>query len=595
MAAASSSLGTQIQEDLTCSICLGLFSRPKVLPCQHTFCQDCLQHLTVGQTTFQCPVCRKQVRKPPEGIQAFPNNLLVTSLQTRIQEDDMKKVELKKDLCPLHPSEEIKLYCEECDVPVCNECLDNKHSSHSTISLKKAAEERKASVQVLIDEGRNNVATYHAFIESLTDKEKTLKEQKQQTTNSIMEAYKQMVQNLTESRDYLLSRVEENDKENMEMMRKEKDRFLFDSSELSAACDQAEEEMKTGGVEFLQQETILTGVMAMHRGKTVPTPVQTQPAAFHPTHTVPVLGHVMVQSHSQTQALTVGGQGTKPGKLQFPASVTVSEQGEIFVADRWNQRIQVFTLQGTFVYQFPTVVSGGQKMEPNNVAVDGKGNLWVVGETKQAEFAVQYTKQGRVVTKIDLQKTGWVRGVAVDTRRNHILITQTEGNWDNLHGEVRVFRPDGTLVRAMGGKKNSLASLVSRQLRMKHPWYITVDGEGNIFVSDCGNHCIHVYNEEGQFLFQFGGSGEGQLRGPMGLCTDRAGNVIVVNGGNSRVEMFDKTGRFLQHITTDLAQPCAVAMETQGQLVVTDLKSHTINVMCNATGKTAQEDQCPCT
>ncbi|KAI8500573.1 hypothetical protein Bbelb_213910 [Branchiostoma belcheri] len=451
MAAASSSLGTQIQEDLTCSICLGLFTRPKVLPCQHTFCQDCLQHLTVGQTTFQCPVCRKQVRKPPQGVQAFPNNLLVTSLQTRIQEDDMKKVELKKDLCPLHPSEEIKLYCQECNVPVCNECLDNKHSSHSTISLKKAAEERKASVQVLIDEGRNNVATYHAFIKSLTDKEKTLKEQKQQTNN-------------------------------------------------------------------------------------------------------------------------------------------VSDQGEIYVANRWNHRIQVFTLQGTFVHQFPTVVSGGQKMEPNNVAVDGKGNLWVVGETKLAEFAVQYTKQGRVVAKIDLQKTGWVRGVAVDTRRNHILITQTTGNWDNLHGEVRVFRPDGTLVRALGGKKNPLASLLSRQQRMKHPWYITVDGEGNIFVSDCGNHCIHVYNEDRQFLYQFGGSGEGQLQGPMGLCTDRAGNVIVVNGGNSRVEMFDKTGRFLQHITTDLAQPCAVAMATEGQLVVSDLKSYTVNVICNTAVETAQED-----
>ncbi|XP_066269930.1 tripartite motif-containing protein 3-like [Branchiostoma lanceolatum] len=342
--------------------------------------------------------------------------------------------------------------------------------------------------------------------------------------------------------------------------------------------------------------------MAKH-GRRTHERVQTQPAVFHPSNTVPMLGHVMVgpsipsapipasptssintveatsyhQSHSQT--LTFGGQGTRPGKFQFPSSVTVSDQGEIIVADRWNKRIQVFTLQGTFVHQFPTVVpGGGQAMEPSDVAIDGQGNLWVVGEAEQAEFAVQYTKQGRAVTKIDLQKTGKVRGVAVDSRRNHILMTQTTGDWDNLHGEVMVFRPDGTLVRIVG-KKNALASLVLRQQRMKHPWYITVDGEGNVYVSDCGNPCIHGYSGDGQFLFQFGGSGECQLQGPMGVCTDRAGNIIVVNSRNSRVEMFDKTGRFLKHITTEMTQPCAVATATQGQLVVTDLRDHTIHVM----------------
>ncbi|XP_066269863.1 tripartite motif-containing protein 3-like [Branchiostoma lanceolatum] len=610
--AVPSSLGEQIREELTCSICLGPFTRPKVLPCQHTFCQDCLQKLTEGETTFfKCPVCRQWVRKPPKGVQDLPNNRLVSSLQTRIrrQATALKKKEESKDLCVLHLSEEIKLYCQQCDVPVCNECLDQKHSDHRTISLKKAVQERKTPVQALIDEGRNNLVTYCTFVKSLRDKEKTLKEQKQQTKDSIIAAYSQMMQKLADSRDHLLSEVEENDKENMEIIQKERDRVLLDVSELSAACDRADEEMDRGCVVFLHQETILTGVMAKHRGKAAPTPVQTQPAVFHPTDTpVPVvllLGHVTVQSLAnaqfpeapastndveeamhvcdhQPQAVTFGGQGTRVGKFQFPAGITVSEEGEIFVADRWNKRIQVFTLQGTFVHQFPAAVPGGQAMEPNDVAIDGKGNLWVVGETEQAEFAVQYTKQGRAVMKVDLQKSGWVRGVAVDTRRNHVLVTQTTGDWDNPHGEVLVFRPDGTLVRTVGGKKkNPVASLVSRQQRMKHPWYITVDGEGNILVSDCGRHCIHVFNKDGQFLYKFGceGSGEGQLQGPMGICTDRAGNIIVVNSGNGRVELFNKTGIFLKHITTDQWQPEAVAMTTKGQLLVTDLRTHAIHVI----------------
>ncbi|XP_078585786.1 uncharacterized protein LOC144867608 [Branchiostoma floridae x Branchiostoma japonicum] len=268
------------------------------------------------------------------------------------------------------------------------------------------------------------------------------------------------------------------------------------------------------------------------------------------------------------------------GTFNSTNCMAVSEEGEIFVAEKNYRRIQVFTLQGTFIRQFPTVVAGRQKMSPHNVAVDGKGNLWVVGETKvvnnnkmggltlseewsykDQHVAVQYDKQGRVLRKFDLQEARCDRGVAVDTRRNHILITQT--TWDaqdNQHEEVLVFRPDGTLVKTVG-----------QQQGMKHPWFLTVDGEGNILVSDCENHCVYLYDGEGQFLHKFGGfgSGNGQLISPQGICTDRAGNIIVADMGNSCVKMFDKTGRFLKHITTDLELCGAVAMATQGQLVLT--------------------------
>ncbi|KAI8485794.1 hypothetical protein Bbelb_365040 [Branchiostoma belcheri] len=284
------------------------------------------------------------------------------------------------------------------------------------------------------------------------------------------------------------------------------------------------------------------------------------------------------------QKVTFGGKGSEPGQFMFSVGVTVSEEGEIFVADLGNQRIQGFTLQGTFVRQFPTVVPGEQDMRPHDVAMDGEGNLWVVGMTYSAEFAVQYDKQGRMLRKIDLQETVWDRGVAVDTRRNHILITQSTEDRGNPHGEVLVFRPDGTLVRTVGGKRKSLlALLLSWQQGMKRPQYITVDREGNIFVSDPYNDSIYVYNEDGQFLFKFGGkgSGEGQLYQPRGICTDRAGNIIVADSENRRVEMFDKTGKFLKHITTDMRRPAAVAMTTQGQLVVTGYWEPKVSIFQN--------------
>ncbi|KAI8483715.1 hypothetical protein Bbelb_385070 [Branchiostoma belcheri] len=579
MGSAPSSLKREVHEELSCSICLELFTRPKVLPCQHTFCQDCLQDHAGRGGTFQCPNCRQQVTLPPQGVAGLPDNLMAANMceKVRKQETLLEKTEKQPqsgNRCSFHPSEEVKLYCKQCNLPVCSECCEESHDGHPTTGLKKAAQERRSTVQALIHEGRNILESYCGFVRDLGEKEKFLNEHKQQTDNAITQVYNE-----------LLAKVEQNHNENLEKIQTERDRVLADVNELSAACDRAEQELQQGRVEFLSQQTALSEVVGKYRGKAAPTPVQTQPAVFQPTdNPVPVLGHVTVQSlpsapipaapaargtghhhgnqrqeEHQPQNVTFGGYGSGTGQFDYPSGNTVSDEGENFVADCGNRRIQVFTLQGKFVRQFPTVVSGEQKMNPHDVTLDGEGNLWVVGYTGSAQFAVQYDKQGRVLRKFDLQKTWWARGVAVDTRRNHILITQTTRDWPNRHGEVLVFRSDETLVGTVG-----------QQQGMEYP------------VSDWDNHCVFVYNEDGQFLFKFGGWGsdEGQLKKPRGICTDRAGNIIVADSGNKRVEMFDKTGKFLKHITTDMEWPCAVAMATQGQLVVTDW-NNTVSIFHN--------------
>ncbi|XP_066289226.1 tripartite motif-containing protein 3-like [Branchiostoma lanceolatum] len=269
----------------------------------------------------------------------------------------------------------------------------------------------------------------------------------------------------------------------------------------------------------------------------------------------------------ESQTVTFGGEGQGKGQFDGLRGVTVSDKGALFVADSGNQRIQVFTLKGKFVRQFPAVVTFEQDMYPLDVAIDKEENLWVVGETRPGDFAMQYSKKGRVLKKIDLRYTGdrSSSGVAVDTRKDHILVAQTIRD-QKIHGEVQVLRPDGTCVRTVG-----------RFQGMQDPQFITVDGEGNIVVSDLCTHSVYVYNENGQFLFNFGE--ETLLKHLIyGICTDRADNIIVA-ASPGRVDMFDKTGRFVKHITMDVSLPWTVAMATRGRLVVTDYDSNTVTIV----------------
>lgn len=80
-----------IEELIQCGICLEKMSDPRMLPCQHTFCLNCLQNnLTLKTKTSKsfvhCPLCQNAVDLA-DGITSLsdlPKNLYVNSLLSLI-------------------------------------------------------------------------------------------------------------------------------------------------------------------------------------------------------------------------------------------------------------------------------------------------------------------------------------------------------------------------------------------------------------------------------------------------------------------------------------------------------------------------------
>ena len=73
-----------------------------------------------------------------------------------------------------------------------------------------------------------------------------------------------------------------------------------------------------------------------------------------------------------------GSNGSGEGQNDFPRGVAVDPQGNVYVVDLGNYRIQKFTADGAFLTQWGSEGGGeGQFNAPVGVAVDGQGNVYV--------------------------------------------------------------------------------------------------------------------------------------------------------------------------------------------------------------------------
>ncbi|XP_078581872.1 uncharacterized protein LOC144865178 [Branchiostoma floridae x Branchiostoma japonicum] len=260
--------------------------------------------------------------------------------------------------------------------------------------------------------------------------------------------------------------------------------------------------------------------------------------------------------------VSFGGDGSSEGKFYFPNGVAVSRDNEVYIADSGNRRIQVFTMDGVYVRKFTTI---DEEVQLEDVAVDRNDNLWVVGE----DHVVQYSREGTCLAKIDIPYAKNDCGIAVTMTTELVLVTE----YDGKNGRLRVFDQDGSEV-------DTYYDSGHRSLDPWRPCCVTVDGEGNILITDCNNHCVHVLDREGNFKFKFGseGSDESQLKYPQGICVDGIGNIIVTDFGKACVKMFDRQGRFLCDIGSGMEWPRAVAVSPGGDVVVTDFKDHTVSI-----------------
>ena len=225
-----------------------------------------------------------------------------------------------------------------------------------------------------------------------------------------------------------------------------------------------------------------------------------------------------------------GSAGSRNGQFDRPAGVAVDLHGRIVVADKDNHRIQIFSFDGTFVLKFGEKGGkNGQFNYPWDVAINQEGHI-LVSDTRNHRVQL-FNSEGQFLNKYGFEGALWKhfdspRGVCFNNE-GHMVVT------DFNNHRLLVINPDFQSARFLGTEGSANGQFL-------RPQGVVVDQEGNIIVADSRNHRVQVFQSNGNFLCKFGmpGTGPGQMDRPSGICVSPDGYIIVVDFGNNRVQIF---------------------------------------------------------
>ena len=276
---------------------------------------------------------------------------------------------------------------------------------------------------------------------------------------------------------------------------------------------------------------------------------------------------VQVKPRKYKPVLSFGIKGSSAGMFYRPWGVAVNERNEIAVTVITNQKVQIFSSDGTYLRSFGR--DGNQEGEfirPTGIAYLNNGNI-VVADSIKNRLQI-FTEQGEYLTQIGGEgnldhQFNYPWGLSVDSDGNIIVA-------DSNNKLIKIFTPSGQFLRKFGAEDLLVDPIHCIQ---KDQYFL---------VSDNGDHSIKVFNADGDFLYKFGngGEGDGVFDNPYCLSVDKEGHLMVCDGKNDRVQVLELNGTFITKFKLmSGGSPTSTAVLSDGTIVVSDYRGDCIQII----------------
>lgn len=266
-----------------------------------------------------------------------------------------------------------------------------------------------------------------------------------------------------------------------------------------------------------------------------PWGVACQPAGNREVYVTRNLHHqIAVIDMNGRQVKSLCHKGQNRGGLFHPTGIALNREGFLYVADgQESGRLQRLSQSGQNQCTYAT--PSGQRAEFLGVMVDRQdGQVYVCDRlNKRVVILTEDLKPvGTLGERGHSTGVGEFYELPEELVSPHSLAQDRDGNiyvTDPGAGCIQVFSRDGhyckTIMHPHGGDFK--------------PGGICIEGD-TMYVADSASYCITVLHTSGEYVAQFGGSGqlEGQFYNPTCIAMDVDGYMFVCDHCNNRVQIF---------------------------------------------------------
>ena len=580
-----------LAREITCTICNSHYKNPRVLPCCHYYCHDCLSGLlTDGNIT--CPNC-KVVATGCGSLDQLPPAIVVSHLQ--MLHSWMARLEEVDVLCDMCSDIKAVAFCKECEDYICSDCLKYhqkmkiKFHDHHTFSLEdlrngavlfpnkhpppKLCSEHNEQFKlycfdccklicrdcIVIDHAQHH---YEFVTKSITNTRAAL--------NTNLEPLKEMISNFTESAKQITEAKDNVTNQGVYIARYVHEKFM-------AMIDL----LKRRELELLKKtETVITKKMVrlnqqekdISKALSAVSTVMDYVNSHLDVVSAEELLIVQHQLYSRIEEVTKKFKCLKLPPVEIPnlaVKITaeeglnsiINEKAHVYLFPR-HKKSHVHTAEiNKPTVQLVTDIKTAHHIQPSSI--DAK----LVSEVDNSEVKATVFKVGKGL--YELTYTPKVRG------RHKLHISANGQQISNSPFPVFVNIPPYQL----GPKPIHIIT------GLKHPYAAIFDKDQNLLVTESNGTSVSLLlrNPQGELNDKLGQFVDLGSSNPSGIASDREGNVYITSASDHSIAKFNKEGTRLAIMESqgsnlgDLTHPCGLAI-IDGEVYVCDRNNCRVQV-----------------